>query len=87
MYIETSLPRFAGAKARLVGPHVSMDTASPVCWSFYFHLYGQDVGSLAVQVSGANNPYNSGVSNSVGLKNKRLNYRKTGWVHNINITW
>ncbi|XP_071486325.1 MAM and LDL-receptor class A domain-containing protein 1-like [Diadema antillarum] len=48
MYIETSRPNTPGAKARLIGPHVSMETASTTCWTFFFHMYGQDVGTLSV---------------------------------------
>eukprot|EP00057_Strongylocentrotus_purpuratus_P007164 XP_011661638.1 PREDICTED: MAM and LDL-receptor class A domain-containing protein 1-like [Strongylocentrotus purpuratus] len=53
MYIEASQPSSPGAKARLIGPHISTDTTLTVCWSLYFHMYGQDVGTLNILTQNA----------------------------------
>nr|XP_054757011.1 MAM and LDL-receptor class A domain-containing protein 1-like [Lytechinus pictus] len=51
MYIEASQPNSPGAVARLIGPHISMESTSAICWSLSFHMYGQDIGSLNILVS------------------------------------
>ncbi|NXY73657.1 MDGA2 protein, partial [Glareola pratincola] len=55
MYIETSRPRLEGEKARLVSPVFSVAPKNPYgatntayCFSFYYHMYGQHIGSLNV---------------------------------------
>ncbi|XP_039408082.1 MAM domain-containing glycosylphosphatidylinositol anchor protein 2 [Corvus cornix cornix] len=55
MYIETSRPRLEGEKARLVSPIFSVAPKNPYgatntayCFSFYYHMYGQHIGSLNV---------------------------------------
>ena len=47
MYIETSLPRKQGDKARLISPaYKSLTTGK--CFQFWYHMYGKDIGSLNV---------------------------------------
>uniref|UniRef100_A0A8C0G3Q1 MAM domain containing glycosylphosphatidylinositol anchor 2 n=1 Tax=Chelonoidis abingdonii TaxID=106734 RepID=A0A8C0G3Q1_CHEAB len=55
MYIETSRPRLEGEKARLLSPVFSVAPKNPYgvtntayCFSFYYHMYGQHIGSLNV---------------------------------------
>ncbi|EMP27934.1 MAM domain-containing glycosylphosphatidylinositol anchor protein 2 [Chelonia mydas] len=55
MYIETSRPRLEGEKARLLSPFFSVAPKNPYgvtntayCFSFYYHMYGQHIGSLNV---------------------------------------
>ncbi|XP_048084666.1 MAM domain-containing glycosylphosphatidylinositol anchor protein 2 isoform X3 [Alosa alosa] len=57
MYIETSRPRVAGDKARLLSPSFSVAPKNPYgtvstnptyCFSFYYHMYGKHIGSLTV---------------------------------------
>lgn len=47
MYIETSYPRKKGDIARFISP-----TYAPVkggqCFQFWYHMYGQDIGTLNV---------------------------------------
>ena len=55
MFIETSSPRIQGEKARLVGPKFT-SSASKRCLQFWYHMYGQSIGSLTVYVKwGAGN--------------------------------
>lgn len=46
MYIETSLPRRQGQKARLLSSTIS--TSQSACVTFYYHMFGQNIGSLNV---------------------------------------
>ncbi|KAH3887672.1 hypothetical protein DPMN_011690 [Dreissena polymorpha] len=46
-FIETSFPRRPNDKARLVS---SQQTAGTSCLSFYYNMYGQNVGALNVYV-------------------------------------
>ena len=48
MYIETSLPRVDGDKARLIGPSYPSATAS--CLKFYYHMYGSSINTLNVYI-------------------------------------
>ena len=49
MYIESSSPRSHGDRARLLGgPFKPRQT---VCLQFYYHMFGPDVGHLAVYKS------------------------------------
>lgn len=54
MYIETSYPRKKGDKARFISP-----TYAPVkggqCFQFWYHMYGQDIGSLNVYIKTGGN--------------------------------
>lgn len=56
-YIETSRPRTQGQKAKLLSRTVS--ATSTVCISFYYHMYGNNIGALNVYLT------KSGASNSV----------------------
>ena len=49
MYIETSIPRMFGDKAWLLSP-VLPPTSNELCLSFYYYMYGQDVGTLNVRI-------------------------------------
>ena len=44
MYIETSLPRSRGDKARFISPLRQPTTGS--CMAFWYHMYGSSIGSL-----------------------------------------
>uniref|UniRef100_A0AAY4A6G0 MAM domain-containing glycosylphosphatidylinositol anchor protein 1 n=1 Tax=Denticeps clupeoides TaxID=299321 RepID=A0AAY4A6G0_9TELE len=56
MYIETSRPRVAGDKARLLSPLYNVSTSrapsgstrTPYCVSFYYHMKGKHIGTLNV---------------------------------------
>ena len=47
MYIETSLPRRKGQKARLISPSYK-SLPSGRCFQFWYHMYGKDIGTLNV---------------------------------------
>lgn len=49
MYIEASVPRNPGQKARLLTPQYPA-TQTPQCMTFYYHMYGKNIGSLNVRV-------------------------------------
>lgn len=46
MYIETSSPRVQGDAARL--SFKGKTTASMVCMTFYYHMYGRTMGTLNI---------------------------------------
>ena len=46
MYIETSYPRKQGQKARLLSP--SYTDNSDICVQFWYHMYGDGIGTLNV---------------------------------------
>ncbi|XP_033751986.1 MAM and LDL-receptor class A domain-containing protein 1-like [Pecten maximus] len=48
MYIESSAPRVAGDKARLLSPSYPATTGQ--CLTWYYHMYGSGTGSLAVRL-------------------------------------
>ena len=48
MYIETSAPRTRGQKARLLSSLVTPSGSS--CVSFYYHMYGRNIGALNIYV-------------------------------------
>ncbi|XP_060117356.1 MAM domain-containing glycosylphosphatidylinositol anchor protein 2 [Heteronotia binoei] len=55
MYIEASSPRKEGDKARLISPIFSIPPKNPYgptntayCFSFYYNMYGQHIGTLNV---------------------------------------
>ena len=48
MYIETSSPRAQGDNAELVKSGLSFSTKK--CLSFYYHMYGDSMGTLNVYV-------------------------------------
>lgn len=47
MHIETSSPRLQGDKARLVSLEQT-SSSSDRCVTFWYHMYGQDTGTLNV---------------------------------------
>ena len=49
MFIEASSPRINGDIARLDSAIVPY-TASPVCIDFWYHMYGDDIGTLNVRL-------------------------------------
>lgn len=49
MYIEASYPRVKGDKARIISPLFTQFTSTgggSECITFYYHMYGQDAGTL-----------------------------------------
>ena len=46
MYIESSAPRRAGQKARLISK--SYPASNAECLSFWYHMYGTNIGTLNV---------------------------------------
>lgn len=49
MYIESSAPRVQGDKARLTTPQ--LPPTNNKCLTFWYHMYGSDIGTLNVYVS------------------------------------
>ena len=48
MYIETSSPRVKGEVARLISDRFRVDNGHNWCLNFWYHMYGNSVGSLKV---------------------------------------
>ncbi|XP_041467526.1 MAM and LDL-receptor class A domain-containing protein 1-like [Lytechinus variegatus] len=48
MYTELSGRHSVGASAKLLSPHVSMETTQTVCWRYYYHMFGRDAGAFTV---------------------------------------
>lgn len=46
MFMEASAPRRPGDVAELINDQVKLTTDS--CLSFWYHMYGKDIGTLAV---------------------------------------
>ena len=56
MYIETSSPRKQGDKARLLSEDFSPTTTRGRCVKFWYHMFGNTIGTLRVLVkTGAGN--------------------------------
>ena len=54
MYIETSYPRKKGDKARFLSPNYT-PVKGGQCLQFWYHMYGNDIGTLNVYIKiGAN---------------------------------
>ena len=51
MYIEASPPNAKDDTARLISPHMSYGQSTITCWTFFYHMSGQNVGSLELLVS------------------------------------
>ena len=54
MYIETSYPRGRGDKARLTSQSYTAVKGGQ-CFRFWYHMYGNDIGTLNVYVKVGNN--------------------------------
>lgn len=50
MYIETSAPRKQGDKARLLSEDFSPTTSRGRCVKFWYHMYGNTIGTLRLLV-------------------------------------
>ncbi|CAF4812080.1 unnamed protein product, partial [Rotaria socialis] len=48
-YIETSFPRLPGERARLISA-LQFPSSTPRCLTFWYHMYGPDIGALNVFV-------------------------------------
>ena len=53
MYIETSAPRVQGDKARLRSP--TFPATNGQCLTFWYHMYGPNIGTLNLYTSSFNN--------------------------------
>lgn len=51
MYIETSSPRSNGDTANFESPCFNLTSASTANFSFYYHMYGGNIGGLYVELS------------------------------------
>ena len=54
LYIETSVPRIRGEKAILISNLFNKTTASGKCFTFWYHMYGIDIGELNIYVNRTN---------------------------------
>ncbi|XP_064094189.1 MAM and LDL-receptor class A domain-containing protein 2-like [Macrobrachium nipponense] len=53
MYIEGSVPRSDGDRARLYSPvYPASFTESPTCFAFYYHMFGNTTGHLNIYMKG-----------------------------------
>ena len=50
MYTETSSPRVPGEKAKLNSPKLQF--SGKMCLTFFYHMYGSDMGTFNVYVGG-----------------------------------
>ncbi|XP_053383677.1 MAM and LDL-receptor class A domain-containing protein 2-like [Mercenaria mercenaria] len=50
VYIEASYPRVAGNKARLISPEISPNQQGQNCFTFWYNMYGSNMGRLNVYV-------------------------------------
>ena len=66
MYIETSSPRVQGDNAKLKSPPLKF--SGTLCLSFYYHMYGSDIGSLKVSFNGKDVFSRSGNKGNTWLK-------------------
>ncbi|KAM7427033.1 hypothetical protein ABFA07_021757 [Porites harrisoni] len=66
MYIETSSPRVQGDNAKLKSPPLKF--RGTMCLSFYYHMYGSDIGSLKVSFNGKDVFSRSGNKGNTWLK-------------------
>lgn len=49
MYVEASFPRTPGDVARMLSPSLS-PAAGAQCFTFWYHMYGRQIGSLLISV-------------------------------------
>ncbi|XP_066944165.1 uncharacterized protein [Macrobrachium rosenbergii] len=55
MYIEASVPKVEGDRARLFSPvYPASFTESPTCFAFYYHMFGNTTGHLNIYMKGEN---------------------------------
>ena len=54
MYIETSYPRKQGDNARLISKSYTAVKGGQ-CFQFWYHMYGQDIGTLNVYIQTGQN--------------------------------
>lgn len=52
MYIEASAPRTSQDEARLTSP--DFDSSQAKCLTFYYHMYGNQMGTLSVRMKVSN---------------------------------
>jgi len=50
LYIESSVPRVLGDKARIISPTFLLKDNEIVCFSFWYNMYGPNIGSLNVYI-------------------------------------
>jgi hypothetical protein len=74
MYIESSNPRVQGDKARLSTPQYP--PTNSMCLTFWYHMYGSDIGSLNVYIS-TYNKLNSPILTLQGNKGNSWNIAQT----------
>jgi len=55
MYIESSSPNFGGKLGRLISKCFDLDNSSKTALSFRYHMYGNTMGSLKVNIINSNN--------------------------------
>ena len=75
MYIETSSPRRPGQKARLMSQLVNPSGAA--CVSFYYHMYGRNMGTLNVYVKEQSSSGSSSLGQPVW---KRAGNQQNKWI-------
>ena len=79
MYVEGSSPNFPYKKAVLISPSFDLSTLCNINFSFYYNMYGSNIGSLAVQVSTdggntwSNNIWSKSGNQGIGWKNATVN--------------
>ena len=66
MYIETSSPRVQGDNAKLKSRPLKF--SGTMCLSFYYHMFGSDIGSLKVSINGKEVFSRSGNKGNAWLK-------------------
>ena len=50
MYAETSAPRRTGDKTRLESSQIAANPTSPMCVSFWYSMYGRQMGNLNLYI-------------------------------------
>ena len=51
IYIETSAPRLPGDKASLMSPLLGKSSSIGKCFTFWYHMYGSDIGTLQIYIN------------------------------------
>ena len=79
MYVEGSYPNFPYKKAVLISPSFDLSILCNINFSFYYNMYGSNIGNLAVQVSidggnsWSNNIWSKSGNQGIGWKNATVN--------------